>query len=241
VSATKKVSPDALAALVDKAEAEDKYEAHGVTWARRPQSFYAGELGVYPNTIGKRIADGPFVKLVKSIEGGGTITLLRTGEAPASLSDDYAKRVMIKLWNAAEDKIDKPDKLMVSQHGGRCLWGFAKDIRVNIGDKMGWPAETSRELAIATFKYVIFNWTAVAGTVKTVAHMIPGYKPRFWKFINLPTLARFSEVAVYAYVMHVQFDKPKMPAGLECLADMNVSAKLLNHIDGLIAAGGCET
>jgi hypothetical protein len=41
VSATKKVSSDALAALVDKAEAEDKYEAHGVTWARRPQSFYA--------------------------------------------------------------------------------------------------------------------------------------------------------------------------------------------------------
>ena len=115
--ATKKVSPDALAALVDKAEAEDKYEAHGVTWARRPQSFYAGELGVSLDTIGKRIAEGSIVKLVKSVEGGGTITLLRTGEAPPCLADDYAKRVMIKFWTQQQDKVDKPGKWMVTPRG----------------------------------------------------------------------------------------------------------------------------
>jgi hypothetical protein len=171
-------------------------------------------------------------------KGGGTLTLLRIGEAPPGLTDNHAKNVMIKLWDAAQDKIDNPaGKYVVDQRGGQCLWGFAKDVRVNIGDKMGWPAELSRELAIATFKYALFDWTAVAGTIKLVAQTVPGYKAPFLKFLSPAHLAHFSEAAVYAYVMHVQFNKPKLPAGLECLADMTVSAKLLNHIDSLMPEG----
>jgi hypothetical protein len=230
VSATKKVSPDALAALVDKAEAEDKYEAHGVTWARRPQSFYASELGVSLDTIGRYIAKPPFVKKVVSVEGGGTITLLRTGEAPASLTYDYAKRVMIKFWTQQEGKVDKPGTWMVTPRGGQCLWGFAKDVRLNIGDKVGCTAEWSAQLAIEAFKHAVFNWPFTAGLIKIAAQTVPGYKPPFLDFVSLPHLCHFSEAVVHAYVMHVQEAK-KAPAALACLADPMVSQKILNLTD----------
>jgi hypothetical protein len=239
VSATKKVSPDALAALVDKAEAEDKYEAHGVTWARRPQSFYAGELGVSLDTIGRYSAKPPFVKKVVSVEGGGTITLLRTGEAPASLTYDYAKRVMIRLWSAGQDKIDNPEgKWAVSPRGGQCLWGFAKDIHENIGDKLGLSAQSSAQLAIETFKYSIFNWAEVASAMKLAAETVPGYKPAFLNFVSLPHLCRFSEAAVYAYVQHLQFDHKKPPAALAFLEDPFVSGKILDLTDPLAGHPG---
>jgi hypothetical protein len=173
VTTQKKVDP-ALAALVDKAEAEDQYETRGVTWARRPQSYYADALGVSLPTIGKRIAESSIVKLVKSVEGGGTITLLRTGEPPPCMFDDFAKRVMIKFWRQEQDKIDTDGKFLVSQHGGRCLWGFAKDIRLNIGDKLGFPAEVSAQLAIETFKHAVLNWPFTAGLLRIAAQTVPG-------------------------------------------------------------------
>jgi hypothetical protein len=70
VSAKKKVDLAALVALVEKAVAEDQYECHGVTWARRPKSFYAEELGVSLDTIGRYIAKTPLVKKVVSVKGG---------------------------------------------------------------------------------------------------------------------------------------------------------------------------
>jgi hypothetical protein len=227
-----------LVELVQGLQDSDPHEAYGVMWAARPQSFYSEALGVSLKTIGRYTDESPFVKKVKSVEGGGTITLLRIGEAPASLYDNHTKNILIKLWDAREAKIDRPDgPLKLTDYAKSNLWGFAKDIRENIGDKMGLPAETSQELAIATFKYALADWTAVAGSVKFVGQARAGYKPRYWKYINLPTLNSFSEVAVYAYVMHVQFDKPKLPVGLECLADMMVSAKLLNHIESLLPEG----
>jgi hypothetical protein len=239
VSATKKVSPDALAALVDKAEAEDKYEAHGVTWARRPQSFYAGELGVSLPTISKRIAEGSFVKLVKSVEGGGTITLLRTGDAPPCLTYNHAKNVMIKIWDAAQNKIDNPEgKFVVNQEGGRCLWGFAKDVHENIGAKLGWSAETSRELAVATFKYAIANWPDVASAIKLAAESLPKYKPRFYDHPCLSAMCHFSEAAVYAYVQHLQYDHKKPPAALAILEHPFVSGKILELTDPLVGHPG---
>jgi hypothetical protein len=222
-----------MISLVEKTTAEDQYEWGGFNWARRPQKFYSEALGVSLNTIGRYIAKPPFAKKVESVEGGGTITLLRVGEAPASLADDYAKRVMIKLWNSKDDKIDKPDKYRVTQYGGRCLWGMAKDIRENIGDKLGFPAELSAQLTIETFKHAVADWTAVAGTLKLVAEAVPGYKPRFYKFPCLPYLAHFSEAAVYAYVMHVQEAK-KAPPALACLADPMLSQKVLNLIEDLM-------
>jgi hypothetical protein len=237
VTTEKKAS--ALVALVDKAEAEDQYDAHRVTWARRPQSFYAEELGVSLKTIGRYTDKKPFVKLVKSLngawaKGGGTITLLRTGEAPGTLADNHAKNVMIKIWDAAQDKIDNPGgKWVVEQKGGQCLWGFAKDIRLNIGDKLGFPAEWSRELSIATFRHALFNWPIVAGTMKFFMEATPDYKPPFLKTLSLPHLASFSEAAVYAYVMHVQEAK-KAPLALENLLDPMVSQKVLNLIEGMM-------
>jgi hypothetical protein len=238
VSTKKKVDP-ALAALVEKIIAEDPYEAFGFTWAARPQKFYAEALGVHPNTIGRYIAQSPIVKTVVSAKGGGTkgggtITLLRTGDAPPRLTYNNAKNVMIKVWSAAEDKIDNPDgKWVVSPRGGQCLWGFAKDVHENIGAKLGWPAELSRELTIATFKYALFDWTAVAGTMKFFMEATPDYKPPFLKRLSLPHLCHFSEAAVYAYVMHVQEAK-KAPPALEGLTDMMVSQKVLNLIDGMM-------
>jgi hypothetical protein len=69
VTTEKKAS--ALVALIDKLIAEEPYEAHGVAWARRPLKFYSEALGVSLVTIRKRIAEGSFVKLVKSVEGAG--------------------------------------------------------------------------------------------------------------------------------------------------------------------------
>jgi hypothetical protein len=221
----------ALAALVDKAEAEDQYEAHSLTWARRPQSFYAEALGVSLPTIGKRIAESSIVKLVRSVEGGGTITLLRTGDAPPCLSDDYAKRVMIKFWTQQQDKTDTDGKYTVTPHGGRCLWGFAKDIRLNIGDKLGFPAEWSAQLAIETFKHAVLNWPFTAGLLRIAAQTVPGYKPPFLDFVSLPHLSHFSDAAVHAYVMHAQEAQKAPPAALACLADPMVSQKVLTLTD----------
>jgi hypothetical protein len=228
VTTEKKAS--ALVALIDKLIAEEPYEAHGVAWARRPLKFYSEALGVSLVTIRKRIAEGSFVKLVKSVEGGGTITLLRTGEAPPCLADDYAKRVMIKLWNAQDDKIDKPTKFRVTQYGGRCLWGMAKDIRENIGDKVGFPADLSAQLTIETFKHALADWPTVASLLRIAAQTVPGYKPRFYKFPCIPHLAHFSEPAVHAYVMHVQAAN-KAPLALACLAKPMLSGKLLDLTD----------
>jgi hypothetical protein len=218
-------------ALVEKAEAEDQYEARGVTWARRPQSYYAEALGVSLVTIGKRLAEGSFVKLVKRVEGGGTITLLRTGKAPPCLADDYAKRVMIKFWGQQQDKIDTDGKFLVTPHGGRCLWGFAKDIRENIGDKLGFQAEVSAQLAIETFKHAVFNWPFTAGLLRIAAQTVPGYKAPFLDFVSLPHLSHFSEAAVHAYVIHLQEANKAPPAALACLADPIVSQKVLTLTD----------
>jgi hypothetical protein len=217
----------ALAALVDKAEAEDQFEWAGVTWARREKIFFAKGIGVSLPTLDKRIAAEHIVKKVKSAEGGGSIFLLRTGEAPPCMFDDFAKRVMIKFWSQQQDKTDTDGKFLVSQHGGRCLWGFAKDIRLNIGDKLGLPAEWSAQLAIETFKHAVLNWPFTAGLLRIAAQTLPGYKPCFLDFVSLSHLSHFSEAAVHAYVMHLQMDKPKLPAALACLADMTVSQKVL--------------
>ena len=226
-----------MISLVEQTIAEDQYEWGGVTRARRPQSFYAEKLGVSLKTIGRYTAEAPFVKKAEAVEGGGTVTLLRIGEAPPAVSANYAKNVMRKIWREHRAKKDIPEDEFaeIGPYGCQCLWGFAKDIRENIGDKSGLPEAVSTQLAIEAFKYAMFDWTAVAGTVKTVANMLPNYKPRYWYYINLPTLARFSEVVVYAYVMHLQETK-KVPKALACL-DNDMLAKLLNLIDGLIAEG----
>jgi hypothetical protein len=220
-----------LVLLVEKLVAEEPYLYAGLPWAARSRKFYAEAIGVSLDTIGRYSAKPPFVKKVKSVQEGGTITLLRTGEAPPCLADDYAKRVMIKFWRQQQDKTDTDGKFLVSQHGGRCLWGFAKDIRLNIGDKRGFPPEWSAQLAIETFKHAVFNWPFTAGLLKIAAQTVTGYKPPFLDFVSLPHLAHLSEAAVHAYVMHVQETK-KTTKALACLlADPMVSPAILNLTD----------
>jgi hypothetical protein len=230
------VKKSVLAEFIQGLQDSNPHMAYGVAWAKvQHQRSIAEHFGVCIKSISREIlADKSIVKKVARIEGE-TVTLLRVGEAPPAVSADYAKNVMRKIWREERAKLDIPDDPFadVSPAGTQHLWGFAKDVRLNIGDKLGLSVAESTQLAIQAFKHAVFDWTGVAGTVKTVANMLPGYKPRYWKYINLPTIARFSEVVVYAYVMHLQATK-KVPKALASL-DNNMLAKLLDHIDGLIA------
>lgn len=171
-----------------------------------------------------------FINGKKQVAGPTKMCVLRTGEAPPKDIADEAKRVMITIWKKT---IGKP----VTWGEGKLLWGMARDM-IKLLAELGLPADAGGELAIAVLKYALANWPAVATATKIAAEATPGYKPRFYDYPTISNVRRFYKAAVYAFVAHLQDTKAAPPAGLEFLADLNVSAAITAHTDPLLGHPG---
>lgn len=88
---------ETLSAFVAERIATQPYQLDGFTWGRMPrQEDMADMIGMSPATIRRIIAEPPFVRRTKKIDGRKTL-LLREGE-PGPMTVNYIANTMSKHW-----------------------------------------------------------------------------------------------------------------------------------------------
>jgi hypothetical protein len=102
----KKLSDQALVALIEDLIAIEPHKFDGYLWAARPQSHYFKALGVSQWTLIGRIKKPPFVARTTKIDGK-VVGLLRVGEPALKGLNDY-KKIMRAMLRNMRDNADPP-------------------------------------------------------------------------------------------------------------------------------------
>lgn len=214
-----------LVSLIQDLIAKEPYELNGFKWAARPDVYYCEALVISVKTLGRRKKD-PLIQWKRKRIDGKIVTLLRIGEPDLMDPEPYA----LALRGVWRNKTGRTPANREQQ----CLWGFCKDVMAlpevkAFTDKPG-------EFAVAAFKHALDNWQLTAGCIKLAAETVPGYKPRFWHYPNVPTILHFFRTVVYVHAMALQAqaktpNPADIPAMLAAMAPLNKLAAIMEATD----------
>ncbi len=102
----KKLSDQALVALVEDLITKAPHEFDGFLWAAWPQSYYFEALGISQWKLIERIKKPPFVARTTKIDGK-VVCLLRIGEPAPKVLNDY-KKIMRSMLRNMRDNAKPP-------------------------------------------------------------------------------------------------------------------------------------
>ena len=202
--------------LIEDDIATDPFELDGRKWAKIiGQDGLAAQLGVSTKTLARRLADPPFKRRVKIINGERRtlLRILAPGEpefTPDELKGKKANadsKAMKAAWKAKTGKTP-------TDYQARLLWGFALDL-----------AAFPDVEPVEVFKYALKDWQVVASAIKQAALATPGWKARFLDYPEVGHIRRFWKSVLHAHVSRLQSDG-KIPKG-----KLNTFAAILQATD----------
>lgn len=191
-----------LRGLVAKDMEEAPYEYRGLTWSKRPISWFSAPLGFSARHTDRLIKQICARRLVIRVEQKKTM-LIRVGGDPRLCQDDLA-RIMVKIWKQSTGRNHS-----AKEYG--MLHGLAQD----------WPYPYGPDL----FTTTIDNWAVFMAGVKqyvSVAKVTgdfyepsPGkYHDRYLRHPSISVIRRFWPVAAETYVL-VAGDQSKVPEEIQ--------------------------